>query len=75
MIKHKLKINDAKTEFIIFRSPLLRTDLSSVLISVGDNQILSSNKARDLGVVLMNVSLWMPILVPFVKQHISASEI
>ena len=24
MIKHKLKINDAKTEFIIFRSPLLR---------------------------------------------------
>ena len=30
MIKHKLKINDAKTEFIIFRSPLLRTDLSSV---------------------------------------------
>ena len=36
MIKHKLKINDAKTEFIIFRSPLLRTDLSSVSISVPD---------------------------------------
>ena len=51
MIKHKLKINDAKTEFIIFRSPLLRTDLSSVSISVGDSQILSSSKARDLGVV------------------------
>ena len=51
MIKHKLKINDAKTEFIIFRSPLLRTDLSSVSISVGDSQILSSSKDRDLGVV------------------------
>ena len=25
MIKHKLKINDAKTEFIFFRSPLLRS--------------------------------------------------
>ena len=41
MIKHKLTINDAKTEFIIFRSPLLKTDLSSVSISVGDSQILS----------------------------------
>ena len=51
MIKHKLKINDAKTEFIIFRSPLLRTDLSCVSISVGDSQILSSSKDRDLGVI------------------------
>ena len=51
MIKHKLKINDAKTEFIIFQSPLLRTDISNVSISVGDSQILSSSKARDLGAV------------------------
>ena len=50
MIKQKLKINDAKSEFIIFRSPLLRTDLSSVSINV-DCQVLSSSKARDLGVV------------------------
>ena len=34
MIKNKLKINDSKTEFIIFRSPLLKTDLSGVSISV-----------------------------------------
>ena len=39
MIKNKLKINDSKTEFIIFRSPLLKTDLSGVSISVGDSQI------------------------------------
>ena len=51
MIKQKLKINDAKTEFIIFRSPLLRTGLSSVSINIGDSKILSSSKARDLCVV------------------------
>ena len=28
MIKNKLKINDSKTEFIIFRSPLLKQNLS-----------------------------------------------
>ena len=37
-IKHKLKINDAKTEFIIFRSPLLRTDRSRVSIKLGDSR-------------------------------------
>ena len=51
MIKQKLKINDEKTEFIILRSPLLRTDLSSVPINVCDSQILSSRKACNLGVV------------------------
>ena len=50
-IKQKLKNNDAKTEFIIFRYPLLSTDLSSVSINVGDSQILPSSKARDLCVV------------------------
>ena len=49
MIKNKLKINDSKTEFIIFRSPLLKTDLSGVSIRVGDSQISSSSKVRDLG--------------------------
>ena len=51
MIKNKLKINDSKTEFIIFRSPLLKTDLSGVSIRVGDSQISSSSKVRDLGVI------------------------
>ena len=51
MIKNKLKINDSKTEFIIFRSPLLKTDLSGVSINVGDSQISSSPKVRDLGVI------------------------
>ena len=51
MIKNKLKINDSKTEFIIFRSPLLKTDLSGVSIRVGDSQISSSSKVCDLGVI------------------------
>ncbi len=51
MIKNKLKINDSKTEFIVFRSPLLKQDISSLSVSVGDSQILSSSKVRDLGVI------------------------
>ena len=50
MIKNKLKINDSKTEFIIFRSPLLKTDFSGVSIRARDSQISSSSKFRDLGV-------------------------
>ena len=47
MVKNKLKINDSKTEFIIFRSPLL-SDLS---VSIGDMQVSPPSKVRDLGVV------------------------
>ena len=39
MIKNKLKINDSKTEFIIFRSPLLKQNLSDLPVSVGDMQV------------------------------------
>ena len=35
MIKNKLKINHSKTEYIVIRSPLLKTDLSGMSISVG----------------------------------------
>ena len=51
MIKNKFKINDSKTEFIIFRSPLLKQNLSDLSISVGDSQVFPSSKVRDLGVV------------------------
>ena len=36
MIKNKLQINDFKIEFIIFRSPLLKQNLSDLSVSVGD---------------------------------------
>ena len=51
MIKSKLKINDSKTEFIIFRSPLLKQNLSDLSVSVGAMQVTPSSKVRDLGVV------------------------
>ena len=48
MIKNKFKINDSKTEFIIFRSPLLKQNLSNLS---RDSQVVPSSKVRDLGVV------------------------
>ena len=51
MIKNKFKINDSKTEFIIFRSPLLKQNLSDLSVSVGNMHVSPSSKVRDLGVV------------------------
>ena len=63
MIKNKLKINDSKTEFIIFRSPLLKQNLSDLSVSVGDMQVSPSSKVRDLGVVLISISLFASLLI------------
>ena len=52
MILNKLKINDAKTESIVFRSPMLKHYLSDLSVNVGGNVIKPSEKVRDLGVVL-----------------------
>ena len=65
MIKNKLKINDSKTEFIIFRSPLLKQNLSDLSVSVGDMQVSPSSKVRDLVSFLISISLFMIILVVF----------
>ena len=50
MITNKLKINDSKAEFIVFRSPQLRCDLSGLSVNVGESEITQSSKVRDLGV-------------------------
>ena len=50
MITNKLKMIDSKTEFIVFRSPQLRCDLSGLSVNVGESQITLSLKVRDLGV-------------------------
>ena len=47
MITNKLKIDDSKTEFIVFRSPQLRCDLSGLSVNVGESQITQSLKVRD----------------------------
>ena len=51
MIKNKFKINDSKNEFIIFRSPQAKQDLSSLSVCVGDSIIQQSLKVRDLEVI------------------------
>ena len=48
MIKNTLKINDSKTEFIVFRSPPANQELSSLSVYVGDSIIQQSSKVRDL---------------------------
>ena len=51
MITNKLKINDSKTEFIVFRSPQLKCDLSGLSVNVGESMITQSSKVSDLGVI------------------------
>ena len=40
----------SKTEFIMFRSPHLRCDLSGLSVNVGESHVTQSLKVRDLGV-------------------------
>ena len=47
------KINDSKTEFIIFRSPQCKASISGVSVSMGDSNILPSPNVRDLGVIFL----------------------
>ena len=51
MITNKLKINDSKTEIIVFRYPQLKCDLSGLSVNVGGSMITQSSKVRDLGVI------------------------
>ena len=50
MINNKFKINDSKTEFIVFRSPQAKQDLSGLSVIVGDRIIQQSSKVR-LGIM------------------------
>ena len=51
MVTNTLKINDLKTEFIVFRSPQLKCDLSGLSVNVGESMITQSSNVRDLGVI------------------------
>ena len=42
MITNKLKINDSKTEFIVFKCPQLNCDLSGLSVNVGKSMITQS---------------------------------
>ena len=51
IILNKSKINDAKTEFISFRSPQMKHDLNGLSVNVADSQIVPSVKVRNSGVI------------------------
>ena len=51
MITNNIKINDSKTEFIVFRSPQLKCRLSGLSVNVGESMITQSSKVRGLGVI------------------------
>ena len=40
MITHKLKINDSKTEFIVFRSPQMKCDLRVIFEKISTLMII-----------------------------------
>ena len=52
MIKNKLKINDSKTEFVIFSSPSATSKLPADLeLQVGNSNIKPASNAKNLGVM------------------------
>ena len=51
MIRNKLKINGSKTEFLIITSSFLKQSFNDLNIIVGESNIVSSNSARNLGVI------------------------
>ena len=49
MCRNFLKLNDSKTEFIIFGTPQNLENVSGWTVTVGDNEILPSACARNIG--------------------------
>ena len=52
MIKHKLKLNDDKTEFITVSSPHNKSEINGLKIKIGEESIASSKSVRNLGVIM-----------------------
>ena len=52
MASHYLKLNDSKTEFMIFGSPHDTTKVTPWTVSVGDTEIFPSSSARNIGAFL-----------------------
>ena len=69
MITNKLKINDLKTEFIVFRSPQLKCDLSGLSVIFGGRMITQSWESYST-----NFTTLMIILLLYVEAHIFILE-
>ena len=70
MITNKLEINDSKTEFIVFRSPQLRCDLSGVLVNVGESHIMQYGEIIECHVWPVS-QLWWSYYCYMVGDHLS----
>ena len=73
MVTNKLLINDSKTEFIVFRSPHLRCNLSGLSVNIGESQITKLLKVRDLGVIFgqfLNVDFHITVICRNTYFHI-----
>jgi hypothetical protein len=51
MVNNMLKLNDNKTELILFGSPYFQAKVPKISIQVGDANIISQNSGRNLGVI------------------------
>ena len=52
MASHYLKLNDSKTEFMIFGSPHDTTKVTAWTVSIGDTEIFPSSSVRNIGAFL-----------------------
>jgi hypothetical protein len=58
MITNDLKLNDEKTEFLIFKSSRQQNDLSNITLEICDSHITQSSIAKNLGVIFdSNISM------------------
>ena len=55
MAKHKLKLNDDKTEFITLSSPHNNKLINGIQIKIGDETIIASKSVKNLGVVMDSI--------------------
>jgi len=69
MQSNMLKLNDAKTEFIVFGSPYYINRMEKLNITVGDSVIVSADKVRNLGAIF-DTHLTME---DFVKEKVRSS--
>ena len=51
MSNNKVKINDSKTEFIVFPSLHAKQDVNGLSVIIGDSIIQQSSRVRNMGII------------------------
>ena len=71
MRQNFLKLNDQKTEFLLFGSRQQLSKVSLPFITIGDSQITPSSQARNLGVIFDSTMTLKPHISNIVVRNIS----